>query len=82
MSQDRKPPALSPVDDELARNAALFLEADRLEAHAYSLLEGDSTSAVSWERFTEAKVRADAKRVEAQQDLLRIRGQLINSPGP
>lgn len=46
MSQDRKPPALSPVDDELARNAALFLEADRLEAHAYSLLEGDSTSAV------------------------------------
>lgn len=81
MTQDTTQSAVSSADDELARNAALFLEADRLEAHAYSMLEGDSTSAVSWERFTEAKARADAKRVEAQQDLLRIRGQLINSPG-
>lgn len=68
-------------DDEQASNAALFFEADRLEAYAYSILEGDSTSAVSWERFTEAKALADAKRTEAQQDLLRIRGQL-NSPLP
>ncbi|MBB6157844.1 hypothetical protein HDC30_005096 [Pseudomonas sp. JAI115] len=73
---------LSPTDDELARNAALFFEADRLESFAYSLLEGDSSSAVSWERFTEAKALADAKRIEAQQDLLRIRGQLIISPVP
>lgn len=61
-------------DDELTRNAALFFEADRLEAYAYSLIEGDSTSALSWERFTEAKGLADAKRSEALQDLLRIRG--------
>jgi hypothetical protein len=53
-------------NDELARNAALFFEADHLEAHAYSLIEGDSTSAISWERFTEAKALADAKRSEAQ----------------
>ncbi|CAI8808290.1 hypothetical protein [Pseudomonas zeae] len=69
-------------DDELARNAALFFDADRLEAYAYSLLEGDSTSACSWERFTDAKALADAKRTEAQQDLLRIRGQLKKSPLP
>ncbi|WP_426619449.1 hypothetical protein ACP3TY_05775 [Pseudomonas rustica] len=73
------PPVVSRGDDELARNAALFFEADRLETYAYSLLEGDSTSASSWERFSEAKALADAKRTEAQQDLLRIHGQLINS---
>lgn len=82
MNQESTPPVVSQGDDELARNTALFFEADRLEAYAYSLLEGDSTSAVSWERFTEAKALADAKRTEAQQDLLRIRGQLINSPLP
>ena len=82
MNQETTPPVVSQGDDELARNAALFFEADRLEAYAYSLLEGDSTSAVSWEHFTEAKALADAKRTEAQQDLLRIRGQLINSPLP
>ena len=82
MNQDTTPPVVSQGDDELARNAAFFFEADRLEAYAYSLLEGDSTSAVSWERFTEAKALADANRTEAQQDLLRIRGQLINSPLP
>lgn len=82
MNQDTTPPVVSQGDDELARNAAFFFEADRLEAYAYSLLEGDSTSAVSWEHFTEAKALADAKRTEAQQDLLRIRGQLINSPLP
>ncbi|WP_242486718.1 hypothetical protein [Pseudomonas sp. TH49] len=69
------PSSADQKDDELARNAALFFEADRLEAYAYSLIEGDSTSALSWERFTEAKGLADAKRSEAQQDLLRIRGQ-------
>lgn len=80
MNQETTQLAVSSADEELARNAALFFEADRLEAYAYSLLEGDSTSAVSWERFTDAKAVADAKRTEAQQDLLRIRGQLINSP--
>jgi hypothetical protein len=82
MNQETTQLAVSSADEELARNAALFFEADRLEAYAYSLLEGDSTSAVSWERFTDAKALADAKRTEAQQDLLRIRGQLINSPMP
>jgi len=69
------PSLVDPNDDELARNTALFFEADRLETYAYSLIESDSTSAVSWERFTQAKSVADAKRSEAQQDLLRIRGQ-------
>jgi hypothetical protein len=82
MNQDTTQFAASSADDELARNAALFFEADRLEAYAYSLLEGDASSAASWQRFTEAKAVADAKRSEAQQDLLRIRGQLINSPVP
>lgn len=82
MSQDATQPEAPSADEELARNVALFLEADRLEAHAYSLMEGDATSAVSWERFTEAKALADAKRTEAHQDLLRIRGQLIKSSVP
>ncbi len=82
MNQDITLLPISPSDGELSDNAALFFEADRLEAHAYSLLEGDSTSAASWARFTEAKSLADAKRTEAQQDLLRIRGQLINAPQP
>lgn len=72
------PPVVTQREDELTRNAALFFEADRLEAYAYSLLEGDSKSAISWERFTEAKALADAKRAEAQQDLLRIHRQTIN----
>jgi len=75
MSKNTKQSADSSTDDEIARNASLFFEADRLEAFAYSLLEGDSASAVSWARFTEAKARADAKRAEAQQDLLRIWGK-------
>lgn len=66
-------------NDELNRNAAVFFEADRLEAYAYSRLEGHWASAVSWEHFTEAKARAHAKYTEAQQDLLRINGQLINT---
>ncbi|WP_438300142.1 hypothetical protein [Pseudomonas sp. NMS19W] len=69
------PSSVDQNDDELARNTALFFEADRLETYAYSLIEGDSTIALSWERFSEAKGLADAKRGEAQQDLLRIRGQ-------
>lgn len=77
MKQDTTLLPVSPSDADLTANAALFFEADRLEAHAYSLLEGDSTSAASWARFTEAKSLADAKRAEAQQDLLCIRGQPI-----
>jgi acetyl-CoA carboxylase alpha subunit len=49
-----------------------------LEEYAYSLIEGESTSAISWERFTEAKALAEVKRTEAQQDLLRLRGQSSN----
>lgn len=78
MSQNKPPPA-GRNDDELAHNAALFVEADRLEEYAYSLIEGDSTSAISWERFTEAKALAEVKRTEAQQDLLRLRGQSSNA---
>lgn len=67
---------VSTADDDLARNAALFFEADRLEAYAYSLLEGDSTSALAWERFTDAKALANAKRAEAQHDTAHPRATL------
>lgn len=78
MSQNKTPTA-GGYEDELAYNAALFVEADRLETFAYSLIESDSTCAISWARFTEAKALAEVKRTEAQQDLLRSRGQSSNA---
>jgi hypothetical protein len=47
MNQETTPPVVSKGDDELAHNADLFLEADRLEVHAYSLLDGNPTRPIS-----------------------------------
>lgn len=82
MNEETTQAVVRRADDELAGNVAMFFEADGMEAYAYNLLEGDSTSAVSWERFTEAKARADAKRADARQELTRIHGQLMNSACP
>ena len=62
-------------DDELALNAQLFFEADRLENQAYEIIGGKlaNTDADAWRRFTQVKARADAKRTEAYQDWMRIR---------
>jgi hypothetical protein len=63
-------------DDESARNAELFLEADRLEAIAYKLLDSQSDDASAWDKFTHAKALADAKRAEACQAWMRLKSQL------
>jgi hypothetical protein len=63
-------------DEELARNTELFFEADRLDAIAYKILDeiADRPSALA--KFTEAKARADRKRIEAYQDWMRIQGEV------
>ncbi|MCL5230631.1 hypothetical protein [Pseudomonas nunensis] len=50
---------------EVARSTALFFEADRLEALAYSILDAEAKTGEIWKKFKEAKAIADAKRVEA-----------------
>lgn len=50
---------------EVAHSTALFFEADRLDAFAYSILDTDAKTDEIWKKFTEAKAIADAKRVEA-----------------
>ena len=67
-------------EDELARTAELFLEADRLDAVAYAILEGDSENTETWRRFTEAKAIAEAKRTEANHALMRMRRQGNDRP--
>ncbi|WLH21648.1 hypothetical protein PSH76_16375 [Pseudomonas sp. FP215] len=58
--------------DEVARNAEMFFEADRLDALAYEIIESYSGDAQTWARFTEAKKRADAQRTVAYREWMRI----------
>lgn len=60
-------------DDEMARNAALFREADLLDEAAYKIIDHDTDNPEAWARFTEAKAQADAKRTAAFQDWMRIK---------
>lgn len=52
---------------EIARSTALFFEADRIDAFAYSILDMDAPTEEIWKNFSEAKALADAKRVEASK---------------
>ncbi|VVO12968.1 hypothetical protein [Pseudomonas fluorescens] len=63
-------------DDEMARNTELFFEADRLDAIAYKILDEVCDRPLALAKFTEAKARADTKRIEAYQDWMRIQGQM------
>lgn len=63
-------------DDEMARNTELFFEADRLDAIAYKILDEVCDRPLALAKFTEAKARADTKRIEAYQDWMRIQGQI------
>jgi hypothetical protein len=65
-------------DDEIASNAELFREADRLDDAAYAIIQNDRGNHQAWARFTEAKARADAKRTAAFQDWMRIRRAMKN----
>ncbi len=60
-------------DDEIAHNTEMFFEADRLDAHAYTIIEAYSGDAQTWARFLEAKKAPDAQRTAAYRDWMRIR---------
>lgn len=62
-------------DAEVARSTALFFEADRLDAFAYSILDTDAKTDDIWKKFTEAKAIAYAKRAEASRILTHSRLQ-------
>ncbi|VVO59565.1 hypothetical protein PS850_00737 [Pseudomonas fluorescens] len=62
-------------DEETARNTELFFEADRLDAIAYKILDEVCDRPLALARFTEAKARADSKRIEAYQDWMRIQDE-------
>lgn len=59
-------------DDDVERNNAMFFEADRLDAQAYTIIESYSGDAQTWARFIEAKKVADAQRTAAYQEWMRI----------
>lgn len=63
-------------DDEIAENTEMFFEADRLDAAAYDILNKSDHGNEDWERFTDAKSIADAKRTAAYQDWMRIKRQM------
>ncbi|WP_131108272.1 hypothetical protein [Pseudomonas sp. Sample_10] len=54
-------------DAEVDRSTALFFEADRLDAFAYSILDTDARTEEILKKFTEAKAIADAKRADASR---------------
>jgi hypothetical protein len=60
-------------DDQLAKNTELFRQADLLDEAAYKIIEEDRGDAYTWERFSEAKARADNSRTVAYQDWKRIK---------
>ena len=64
------------IDDDIAENTAMFVEADRLDALAYKIISEGRDKADSWERFTQAKAIADAQRTAAFQDWMRIKRQM------
>ncbi|AVO59279.1 MULTISPECIES: hypothetical protein [Pseudomonas] len=63
---------------ELANNARLFAEADRLDVQAYELLNTDHVDDHRLALFSSAKQRANEKYLEARNDWLRIK-QLMDS---
>ncbi|WP_336356831.1 hypothetical protein [Pseudomonas granadensis] len=62
-------------EDELARNTALFREADLLDEAAHKIVENSHGLEVGelWKRYLEAQALADAKRTAACQDWMRIK---------
>jgi hypothetical protein len=64
-------------DDKIATNTEQFHEADRLDVEAYKLIQYDR-SPEAWTRFTEAKAKADAKRVAAFEDWQRLKRLMTN----
>ncbi|QQZ39530.1 hypothetical protein IF690_15835 [Pseudomonas sp. SK3(2021)] len=63
---------------ELANNARLFAEADRLDVQAYELLNTDHVDDDRLALFSQAKQLANEKYLEARNDWLRIK-QLMDS---
>ncbi|QQX61922.1 hypothetical protein [Pseudomonas chlororaphis] len=63
---------------ELAHNARLFAEADRLDVQAYELLNTDHVDDDRLALFSQAKQLANEKYLEARNDWLRIK-QLMDS---
>lgn len=59
-------------DDKIATNTQQFLEADRLDAQAYELIQ-DDRSPETFARFTAAKAKADAKRAAALCEWQRLK---------
>ncbi|AJO78696.1 MULTISPECIES: hypothetical protein [Pseudomonas] len=64
---------------ELANNARLFAEADRLDVAAYELLNTDQVDDDRLALFSNAKQLANEKYLQARNDWLRIK-QLMEEP--
>lgn len=73
ISQTFEYTAKQALEDEIAQNTKMFFEADRLDAHAYKLIEAYSGDAVTCSRFTQAKRIADAQRTAAYHEWMRIK---------
>ena len=63
-------------DDDIAENTMMFIEADRLDALAYKIINEGRDDPGAWARFSEAKVAADAQRTAAYQDWMRIQRRM------
>lgn len=62
-------------DDPIARATGLFFEADRLESAAYCILDAESKTEAVLTKFPAAKALADAKRMEAYKEWMRLSRQ-------
>lgn len=63
-------------DDDITDNTMMFIEADRLDALAYKIINEGRDDPGAWARFSEAKVAADAQRTAAYQDWIRIKRRM------
>ena len=63
-------------DEEIAENTIMFIEADRLDALAYKLINEGRDDPDAWARFSEAKAAADTQRTAAYKDWMRIKRRM------
>lgn len=63
-------------DQAVAHINRLFLEAERLNESAYSLLSQDTLSPEIWAAFSATRKQAEAKFAQARQEWLRVRRTL------
>jgi hypothetical protein len=63
-------------DAQIAANTEQFRQADLLDDAAYKIIEDDQSCPDTWDRFAEAKARADTQRTKAYCEWMQIKREM------